>query len=83
MNDINLQQLLSDMEDRIREDFASTRADMSKVDEKANATNILVEGIDTRVEGLEQKMNWLFGGLGTGLLSLVGFVWHSLTGGPK
>lgn len=83
MMPFNIQQALTDMEERIREDIktnaALARADAAAariVADEAKASTMELEG---RVVNLEEKAGWIAAGFGGTVIAGVGFIWHVLT----
>ena len=79
----DLQQALTSMETRIREDVRAVgtlaRADALAAQETATAAVLANTSLSGRVANLEEKAKWAEAGFGTGFLAMVGFVWHVVT----
>lgn len=79
MSNFNIQQALTDMEERIRQDIHTAREDTVAAATVAQEAKLEAVKISGRVKSLEEKAGWIAAGFGATLLSLLGFVWHVIT----
>ena len=89
--DFNLQQVLVDMEGRIRDDLRcidarltteieQRRHEASMAQETADQCVIARTALDGRLRNVEEKISWLIAACGAGITALIGLLWWLLTG---